>query len=128
MSEDVPQPKVLGEYKRELAMQYLLFGGLRYSAEFMIGMLQEHAMITLESLRPSSAYQFILNEGREEGRQALTEILSDLIGKRFADFNSKTELDCTGDFSALKSLYFDLDRFTNEDELRARLNELATTT
>lgn len=86
----MPQPKVLGEYKRELAMQYLLFGGLRYSAE--------------------------------------TEILPDLIGKRVADFNSKTELDWIGDFSALKSLYFDIDRFANEDELRARLNELATTT
>lgn len=91
-------------------------------------------MVPLHQLKDSDGYKFLMEEAikdaheeiREEARQAMTEILLDLIGKRFPGLDLKVELERVSDPEALKHLYFDLDQVASAEDLRARLNDLAT--
>ncbi|MEP7341268.1 MAG: hypothetical protein ABI977_26295, partial [Acidobacteriota bacterium] len=63
--------------RRESALHFVMLGGLRYDRFDLLEMIGRKGMISLEQLRDSSFYQFILEEGetkgialgREEGRE-----------------------------------------------------------
>jgi predicted transposase YdaD len=95
-------------------------------------------MVPLQQLRDSSVYQFIKNEGLEEGREegieegrkAIVEILLYSIERKFPGFvwpgfNLKSELERVENLDPLKRFYFDFDQIADADTLRARLNDFA---
>lgn len=114
--------------KRELAAHFVIMGGLRYTHDEMFNVIWRHTMIPIQQLKDSSVYQLAKSEGKEEGlekgRETLMAILLDVIGKRFPGLDVKAELEFVEDLDTLKQLYFDLDRLTDADALRRRLNEL----
>lgn len=116
--------------RRELAVHFLFLGSLRYSAEEILDMIERYGMVPLDKLKESPGYQFVLSQGMEEGmekgRQAMEEVLLDLIKKKFPGLELKAEIDCVHDIEALKQLCFNLDQITDAEELRAKVNELAT--
>lgn len=83
-------------------------------------------MVPLHKLKDTPGYQFVLAEGREEGREALEEVFLSLIKKKFPGLELKEEIDCIHDLNALKNLCFSLDQIADAKELRAKINELVT--
>ena len=72
-----------------------------------------------------------LVEGRQEGRQETREVVIGMllhsIGKRFPTLDIGTEIKRVHDLEALKQLFFDLDRISDEESLRRRLAALSPT-
>jgi predicted transposase YdaD len=56
--------------QQELSLHFLLLGGLRYNRDDLLELLGRKSMIPIEQLKESSFYQYILEEGRQEGHQA----------------------------------------------------------
>jgi predicted transposase YdaD len=110
--------------KRELALHFLMLSGLRYTQAEILDVIGRYSMVPLHQLKDSSFYQFILNEGREEGREAVVKMLLYMIGKRFPGLDVKAEVEFIEDLEALTQLGFDLDQLADADALRKRLNEL----
>lgn len=91
-------------------------------------------MIPIQALRESSVYQFILEEGREEGiqigreegkRETLTEMLQRLAQQRFPGIELGEELQRIHELAALEDLCLKLDSLPDEAALRAQLKALA---
>jgi len=84
--------------QQELSLHFLLLGGLRYNREELLELLGRKSMIPIEQLRESSFYQYILEEGREEGaRRMLRPLLEQRFGalpdwatKRIEDADEET--------------------------------------
>jgi predicted transposase YdaD len=55
--------------QRELSLHFLVVGGLRYNREDLLDLIGRKGMIPLDQLKESSFYQFIVEEGLEEGRK-----------------------------------------------------------
>ncbi|MDX2043279.1 MAG: hypothetical protein SF097_18830 [Acidobacteriota bacterium] len=124
--------------KLELALHFFVLGSLRYPAADVLHMIERYGMFPLQQLKDSPGYQFILaqgveqgiekgiEEGIEKGRQAIEEVLLGLIEKKFPGLNLNAEIDCVHDIEGLKQLCFNLDQVADAEELRAKVNELAT--
>ena len=98
-------------------------------------------MIPLDQLKESSFYQFIVEEGLEEGRkkgleegrqeglqEGVADTLSKLIAKRFPDLNVTSEIDRIHDVNTLQELCLEVADLSNADALRARLAEAMKST
>jgi predicted transposase YdaD len=123
--------------RRELALHFLVLGGLRYNRDEIFDLLGRITMVPLEQLRESSVYQFILEEGlekgREEGREegrteATVSLLRRLAAKRFPGLELGPELDRVRDLDALEQLCVDLDRFADAEALQQRIAALSALT
>jgi predicted transposase YdaD len=96
-------------------------------------------MIPLEQLRESSTYQYILQEGRQEGRQEGLEegrqegleegeqkgkivesrhTLTKLIAKRFPDLNLQAEIESIASLSILEELCLQVLDAANSAEMQ----------
>jgi predicted transposase YdaD len=120
--------------QRELALHFVVLGGLRYNREELFEVLGRITMIPLEQLKESSVYQFIVEEGlkqgREQGREqgrleALAHLLRRLAAKRFPELELGPELERVRDLEGLEQLCVDLDQVPEAEALRRRLAELA---
>ncbi len=111
--------------RQELALHFLMLGSLRYNRQDVLELLRRTTMFMHEVLRETPYYQFILDEGKEEGRDIIVEMICDQVAKHFPSLNFKTEIEQIHDLSSLKQLYFDLDRITEIEAFRKRLTELA---
>jgi predicted transposase YdaD len=74
--------------RREMNLHFLFLGGLRYNRDKLIDLIWRESMIPIEQLRESSFYQYILEEGREEGlqrrlREGEVALLRRLLEHRF---------------------------------------------
>jgi predicted transposase YdaD len=90
-------------------------------------------MIPAHVMRETSFIQSIenearekaLHEGREEGREIVVEMLLHAIGNHFPKLDFVSEIERIRDIEALKQLFFDLDRVSDEGSLRQRITELS---
>lgn len=119
--------KVRRRQRREaLAMHFVVMGGLRYNRENLFDLIGRLTMIPIQALRESSVYQFILEEGREEGeRKTLAEVLQLMAQNRFPGIQVGEELARIHDAEALKDLCVNLYALPDEAALRAQLRTLA---
>jgi predicted transposase YdaD len=110
-------------------------------------------MIPLDQLKESSFYQFIVEEGLEEGRkkgleegrneglkegrneglkegraQGVAETLNKLVAKRFPNLNVTAEIDGIHDVSALQDLCLAVADLPDPEALRARLAQVIKST
>lgn len=129
------------QQRRELALHFVMLGGLRYNRAELLEMVWRRSMIPIEQLRESSFYQFILDEGREEGRKegraegreegreeglvALAEVFRMLAAKRFPGLQLGSEVEAVGDLDALHQLCYELEQIPDPAALQQRLLELA---
>jgi predicted transposase YdaD len=111
--------------RREMALHFVMLGGLRYNRLDLLELVGRKGMIPLEQLRESSFYQFILDEGRKEGLAATADMFRLLAGKRFPGIELGPEVEAVGDPEALRGLSHELDAMPDPDALRRRLAELA---
>lgn len=123
--------------RRELALHFVMLGGLRYNRADLLELVWRRSMIPIEQLRESSFYQFILDEGREEGRDegrekgreeglvALADVFRLLAAKRFAGLQLGSEVEAVGDLDALRQLCHELEQIPDPATLQQRLLELA---
>ncbi|MPY89307.1 MAG: DUF4351 domain-containing protein [Luteitalea sp.] len=79
--------------RRELAGRFALLGGLRYNKTDLLMLVEERGMVTLEDLRESSFYQYILEEGERKGQERGFErgeaaLLQRLLERRFGPLPS----------------------------------------
>jgi predicted transposase YdaD len=123
--------------RREMALHFVMLGGLRYNRLDLLELVGRKSMIPLEQLRESSFYQFILDEGRAEGREkgreearkealaAMADLFRLLAGKRFPGLQLGPEVEAVGDPEALRRLSHELDALPDAEALRRRLAELA---
>ena len=72
-----------------------MLGTLRYNREEIFDLLGKKGMVPLEQLKKHSGfYQFILEEGREEGRrQAIADFFRQLVAKRFPSLQLGAEVE-----------------------------------
>ena len=119
--------KVRSRRRREaLGVHFVMVGGLRYNQEDLLDLLGRLAMFPIQAYRESSAYQFALEEGREEGkRAALIELLQRMAQQRFPGIELGEELAQMRDLVALEDLCVNLYALPDEAALRARLKALA---
>ena len=120
--------------KRQLALHFVVVGGLRYNKDYLYDLIGRLTMIPIHAYRESSVYQFILEEGREEGlerglekgkRETLADMLQRMAQRRFPDFKLGAEVERVRDLKALEDLCLDLDALPDEAALRAQLQALA---
>ena len=124
--------------RNRLALHFVMLSGLRYNRQDIFDLLgRVEAMFPLESLRESSFYQIILDEGREEGRdegreegfekgerETLIKLLRQMAAKRFPGFEIEDEIEQVKDLALLERLCLDLDQVPDADALRVRLAAL----
>lgn len=79
-------------------------------------------MIPIQTLRESSVYQFILEEGK---REMLTDMLQRIAHNRFPGVEIKEEVERVNDLEALEHLCVNLHALPDEAELHAQLRKLA---
>lgn len=115
--------------RQELALHFVMLGGLRYNQEDLLNLLGRIPMIPMEIYRESSFYQMAVKEGRQEGRQEgrarLSNLFLALAQRRFPGANLMAEIERVHDLDALEQLCLSLDQFSSIEALRARLAELA---
>ncbi|NOT59139.1 MAG: hypothetical protein HOP19_02820 [Acidobacteria bacterium] len=119
--------KVRRRQRREaLAMHFVVMGGLRYNRENLFDLVGRLTMIPIQALRESSVYQFILEEGREEGeRKRLTNVLRRLTQKHFPGVELTEEIEHVHDLTALEDLCVNLSTLPDEVALHTQLKALA---
>lgn len=118
--------------RREMALHFLMLGGLRYNYADVYEML-ERTMISLHDLQDSSFYQKILRDGREEGQQqgrqqgieALDHAFRSLANKRFPGIELAPELDTIDDLEKMTLLVEEILQFDSPLALNSRIKELA---
>ncbi|HWQ34788.1 MAG TPA: hypothetical protein VNQ79_18205 [Blastocatellia bacterium] len=131
--------------RRELALHFVMLGGLRYNREQIFDVLERMTMIPLEQLKESSVYQFFaeeerkkgiaqgleqgLEEGLEQGRlegmiAAAADLLRRLAARRFPGFEFGPELEQIRNPETLEQLCLELDELPDAEALRQRLTEL----
>ena len=131
--------------RRETALHFVMLGGLRYDRFDPLEMIGRKGMISLEQLRHSSFYQFILEEGQEKGlalgrekgleegrEEAIKSMLATtadyfrlVADKRFPGIQLGPEVEAVGDPAALIRLCAEMDAIANVETLRRRLAEAA---
>lgn len=89
-------------------------------------------MIPLEQLKKhSGSYQFILEEGREQERQAALCMAADfsrlLADKRFPGITLGDEVEAVGDPAKLQRLCHEMDEIPDAESLHRKLQELHAT-
>ncbi len=111
--------------KRQLALHFVVVGGLRYDKDYLYDLIGRLTMIPIHAYRESSVYQFILDEGRTTGqRELLTDMLQRMAQRRFPDFMLGAEVERVHDLKALEDLCLDIDALPDEAALRAQLQAL----
>jgi hypothetical protein len=119
--------------RRETALHFVMLGGLRYDRFDLLEMIGRKGMISLEQLRDSSFYQFILEEGEAKGRE---EVLKSMLAttadyfrlvadKRFPGIQLGQEVEAVGDPAALLHLCGEMDSIADAEALRRKLAEAA---
>ncbi len=116
-----------------MSLHFVMLGGLRYNQHDLLEMIGGTSMMPIERLRESSFYQFILEEGREEGREeerraALTreaDLFRLLADKRFPGIQLGAEVEAVGDPDKLHRLCHEVDEIPDPETLRRKLAELA---
>jgi predicted transposase YdaD len=114
--------------RREAALHFVMLGTLRYNRLDLLELIGRIGMIPLEQLRKhSSFYQFILEEGREEGRrEAINQIFRQLVANRFPDLQLGAEVEAVSDLKQLEQLVCELNEIPDPETLRLRLVALST--
>ncbi|MGH9158842.1 MAG: hypothetical protein ACRD2X_02490 [Vicinamibacteraceae bacterium] len=70
-------------------MRFMLLGGLRYDKMELLKLVEERSMVTLDDLRESSFYQFIIEEGLEQGAErGEAKLLQRPLERRFGPLPS----------------------------------------
>lgn len=119
--------------RRDLALHFVMLGGLRYNRADLLEMIGRNNMIPLHQLKDSSFYQYILDEGIEKGIEkgremtltAIADLFRMLAAKRFSGLQLGSEVEAVGDIEALKQLCLELDEMPDAAVLERRLLELA---
>ena len=113
--------------RRETALHFVMLGGLRYDRFDLLEMIGRKGMISLEQLRDSSFYQFILDEGREEERKSMLATTVDyfclVADKRFPGIQLGQEVEAVGDPAMLLRLCSEIDSIADAATLRRKLAE-----
>jgi hypothetical protein len=109
-------------------VHFVMLGTLRYNRLDLLELIGIIGMIPLEQLRKhSSFYQFILEEGREEGRrEAINQIFRQLVANRFPDLQLGAEVEAVSDLKQLEQLVCELNEIPDPETLRLRLVALST--
>ncbi|MGH9835542.1 MAG: hypothetical protein ACRD9Y_21180 [Blastocatellia bacterium] len=82
-------------------------------------------MIPLEQLKESSWYQFVVEEGRDEGRlETARKMLRMLAAKRFPSLKLGEEVDRIHDLDALERLGLEVYDLPDAETLKRRIAEL----
>lgn len=119
--------------KRELAVHFVMLGGLRYTLAEIFDAVWRYAMVPIQQLKDSAFYQLAVSEGiekgREEGREKgreemLRELLLEAVAQRFPGLDVQADLEQVAGTAPLKQLFFDLDDLPDAAALQARLSEL----
>lgn len=112
--------------QRELTLHFVMLAGLRYNRTDIYDILGRLTMIPIHALRESSMYQFILDEGREDGEQsAVTKLLQCFAAKRFPGLEIGEDVNWVEDIAAPEQLCLEINELPNAEALRTRLLELA---
>ncbi len=115
--------------RSEMGMHFLMLGGLRYNRVDLMELIGRKSMITLEQLKESSFYQFVVEEGRDEGRQegglkTARKMLRMLAAKRFPGLKLGEEVDRIHDLDALERLGLEVSDLPDAEALKRRIAEL----
>jgi hypothetical protein len=103
-----------------------MLGGLRYNKFALLEMIGRKAMSPPEQLQGSSFYQFIKEEGREEGRrETAAAFFRQLASKRLPGLQLGAEVEAVGDAAKLQRLSYELETIPDAESLRRKLAELA---
>lgn len=115
--------------RSEMGMHFLMLGGLRYNRVDLLELIGRKGMIPLEQLKESSFYQFVMDEGRAEGRdegrlEDAREMLRMLAAKRFPGLELGEELDRIHDLDAIRRLGLEVSDLPDVETLKRRIAEL----
>lgn len=108
--------------RREVALHFVMLGGLRYNPLDLLDLIGRKGMIPHEQLKESSFYQFIYEEGR---RQAIIEFFRQLVAKRFPSVRLGTEVEAVKNPARLEQLACELNELPDVATLQQKLEELA---
>jgi predicted transposase YdaD len=115
--------------RREMALHFLVLGGLRYNHVDLLELVGGTKMISLHDLRDSSIYQMILLEGQTKGLQqgtaAAEHALRRLAINRFPGIELATELSEIHDLEKMSSLVEEILQFDSAAALNSRIKEIA---
>jgi predicted transposase YdaD len=115
--------------RREMALHFLVLGGLRYNHVDLLELVGGTKMISLHDLRDSSIYQMILLEGQTKGLQqgtaAAEHALRRLATNRFPGIELATELSEIHDLEKMSSLVEEILQFDSAAALNSRIKEIA---
>ncbi len=123
--------------RREMALHFLVLGGLRYNNVDLLELVGGTKMISLHDLRDSSIYQMILLEGQAKGEQqglqqglqqgtaAAEHALRRLAINRFPGIELATELTEIHDLEKMSSLVEEILQFDSAAALNSRIKEIA---
>jgi hypothetical protein len=121
--------RLAGEQFRQLATMGFLFAALafhrskRYSDQEWLESRYKHMH---DILRESPAYQWILNEGRAEGIQAMQQTAIRMVIVHFADLEelARAKITALNDFARLQQLIIDLSISHSQEEMKRVLRSL----
>lgn len=127
--------------RREMALHFLVLGGLRYNNVDLLELVGGTNMISLHDLRDSSIYQMILLEGQAKGEQqglqrglqrgleqgtaAAEHSLRRLAANRFPGIELAPELIEIHDLEKMSSLVEEILQFDSAAALNSRIKEIA---
>ncbi len=122
--------------RRELALHFVMLGGLRYKRIDLLEMLGRMNMVLpMEVLKESEMYKLIIEEGleqgleqgREEGRRAsLIDLLQRMAGRKFPGLALDAEIESLRDLGALEQLCLDFEQFADAAALRQQIAAIAS--
>lgn len=121
--------RLAGEQFRQLATMGFLFAALafhrskRYSDQEWLESRYKHMH---DILRESPAYQWILNEGRAEGIQAMQQTAIRMVLVHFADLEelARAKITALNDLARLQQLIIDLSISHSQEEMKRVLRSL----
>lgn len=116
--------------RRKLTVDFLMLGSLRYQKPDLLNMLlgENNMLITRDVLRETPMYQDIMAEEREEGREEARRIFIDAIAgfvdRHFPGSPSIEEIGMIRDLTASKTLFLEMDQFSDLEVFRRRVLDL----
>jgi predicted transposase YdaD len=127
--------------RRELALHFVMIGGLRYNRVDLLEMLGRLDMVfPMEILKQSEMYKLIeeeatekglqkgLQQGLQEGRRtSLIHLLQRMVTRKFPSLSLERELSQVSSVEDLEKLCLDFGQYENEESLRQHLSALAST-
>jgi hypothetical protein len=107
--------------RSEMGLHFLMLGGLRYNRIDLLELIGRKSMITLEQLKESSFYQFILEEGELKSTR---EMLRMLAAKRFSGLKLGEEVDQIHNLNALQRLCLEVSDLPDAETLKQQIDDL----